>query len=54
MEANKVAEEQKIQNKEKEVVKSEKEAKKLVSPKFHKWIHIFRKKMSERMPIRKM
>jgi len=30
------------------------EAKKLVSKKFHRWIKVFRKKQSERMPIRKV
>jgi len=35
-------------------VKSEAEAKKLVPEKFHKWIKVFGKKQSERMPIRKV
>ena len=32
----------------------EEEAKKLVPECFHKWIHVFGKKQSERMPIRKL
>ena len=32
----------------------EEEAKKLVPEKFHKWIKMFRKKSSERMPTRKV
>jgi len=35
-------------------VKSEAEAKKLVPEQFHKWIKVFGKKQSERMPIRKI
>ena len=54
MEVKKVAEEWEIWNKEKEVAKSEEEAKKLVPEKFHKWIKVFRKKQSERMPTRKV
>jgi len=46
-EVRKVAEEE-------EVVKSEAEAKKLVPEKFHKWIKVFGKKQSERMPTRKL
>jgi len=36
------------------VVKSEAEAKNLVPEKFHKWIKVFGKKQSERMPTRKL
>ena len=54
VEVKKVAEEWEIQNEEEEVVKSEEEAKKLVPHQFHKWIHIFGKKASERMPTRKI
>jgi len=36
------------------VARSEEEAKKLVPGKFHRWIKVFRKKQSERMPTRKM
>jgi len=38
----------------KEAAKSEKEVKKLVSPRLHKWIHVFKKKASKRILIRKM
>jgi len=47
IEVRKVAEELEIWDEEKEVVKSEEKAKKLVLEKFYKWIHIFRKKASE-------
>jgi len=50
----KVAEEWEIQDKEEEVARSEEEAKKLVPEKFHKWIKMFGKKASERMPMRKI
>ena len=36
------------------MAKSEEEVKKLVPEYFHKWIHVFGKKQSERMPIRKL
>ena len=36
------------------MVRSEEEAKKLVPEKLHKWIKVFGKKASERMPIRKI
>ena len=36
------------------MVKPEEEVKKLVSQRFHKWIHIFRKKASKRMPTKKL
>jgi len=39
---------------EEEVVKSETEAKKLVPERFHKWIKVFGKKQSERMPTWKI
>jgi len=35
-------------------VKSEEEAKKLVPEKFHRWIKVFSKKQSERMPVWKV
>ena len=54
MEVKKVAEEWEIWDKEEEVAKSEAEAKKLVPEKFHRWIKVFRKKQSERMPMRKL
>ena len=50
----KIAKEQKILNKKKEVAKSKEEAKKLVSQRVHKWIHVFRKKASERMLMKKV
>ena len=50
----KVAEGQKIWDKEKEVANSEKEAKKLISLKFYKQIYIFWKKASERTPTKKI
>ena len=54
MEVKRVIEEWKIWDEEEEAVKSEEEAKKLVPSRFYKWIHVFRKKASERMPTRKM
>ena len=54
MEVQKVAEEWEIWDKEEEVAKSEAEAKKLVPEKFHRWIKVFGKKQSERMPTRKL
>jgi len=54
MEIKKVAEEWEIWDEEEEVVKSEAEAKKLVPKKFHKWIKVFGKKQSERIPMRKI
>jgi len=35
-------------------MKSEAEAKKLVPEKFHRWIKVFGKKQSEKMPTRKL
>jgi len=35
-------------------VKSEEEVKKLVPERFHKWIKVFDKKQSEKMPTRKV
>ena len=52
MEVKKVAEEQEIWDEKEEVAKSEAEAKKQVPEKFHKWIKVFGKKHSERMPTR--
>jgi len=49
-----VVEEWEIWDEEEEVAKSEKEAKKLVPQRFYKWIHIFGKKTSERMPMKKL
>ena len=54
MEVKKVAEEWEIWDEEEEVAKSEAESKKLVPEKFHRWIKVFGKKQSERMPTRKL
>jgi len=54
VEVRKVVEEWEIWNEEEEVAKSEEEAKKLVPEKFHRWIKVFGKKQSERMPTRKL
>jgi len=54
MEVKKVAEEWEIWDEEEKTAKSEVEAKKLVPEKFHKWIKMFGKKQSERMPTRKL
>ena len=54
VEVRKVAEEWEIWDEEEEVAKSEAEARKLVPEKFHKWIKVFGKKQSERMPTRKL
>ena len=54
MEVKKVAEEWEIQNDEEEAARLEVEAKKLVLEKFHKWIKVFGKKQSERMPMRRV
>ena len=50
----KIAEKQKIWNKEKEAAKSKQEVKKLVSQIFHKQIHTFEKKTSEKMLMKKV
>ena len=49
-----MVEEWEIWEEEEEAAKSEVEAKKLVPEKFHKWIKVFSKKQSERMPTRKI
>ena len=54
IEVKKVAEEWEIWDEEEEVAKLEAEAKKLVPDKFYKWIKVFGKKQSERMPTRKI
>ena len=54
MKVRKVVEEWEIWNEEEEVAKSEEEAKKLVLENFHRWIKVFGKKQSERMPTRKL
>jgi len=45
-----VVEKWKIWNKKEEAARSEAEVKKLVPEKFHRWIKVFGKKQSERMP----
>ena len=54
MKVKKVVEEWGIWDEEKEAAKSEAETKKLVPERFHKWIKVFGKKQSERMPTRKI
>ena len=54
VEVRKIMEKWEIWDEEEEAVKSEAEAKKLVPERFHKWIKVFGKKQSERMPIRKL
>jgi len=54
MEVKSVAKEWEIWDEEEEAARSEEEAKKLVSEKFHKWIKIFGKKQSEKMSTRKV
>ena len=54
IEVKKVAEEWEIWDKEEEVAKSKEKAKKLVSQRFHKLIYVFGKKVSERMPTKKL
>ena len=49
-----VVEEWEIWDEEEEAARSEEEAKKLVPKKFHRWIKVFGKKQSERMPTRKI
>ena len=54
IEVKKVAEEQKIWDEKKETAKSKEEAKKLVLQRFYKWIYVFGKKASERIPTKKL
>jgi len=54
IEVKRIAKEWEIWDEEEEAVKSEAEAKKLVPEKFHKWIKVFGKKQSERMPTWKI
>ena len=54
VEIRKVVEEWEIWNEEEEAAKLEPEVKKLVLERFHKWIKMFGKKQSERMPTRKL
>ena len=54
VEVKRIAEEWKIWDEEEEAARSETEAKKLVLERFYKWIKVFGKKQSERMPTRKV
>ena len=54
MDIKKIVEEWEIWDEKEEVAKSKEEEKRLVPEHFHKWIHIFGKKQSERMPTRKL
>ena len=54
MEIKKIVEEWEIWDKEEEAAKSEEKAKRMVPEKFHKWIKVFGKKQSERMPTKKV
>jgi len=54
VEVRKIKEEWEIWDEEEEAAKSEAEARKLVPEKFHRWIKVFGKKQSERMPTRKL
>ena len=54
MEVRRISKEWEIWDKKKEAVRLEKKAKKLVLEKFHKWINVFGKKQSERMPTQKL
>ena len=47
-------EEWEIWDEEEEAAKSEVEVRRLVLEKFHRWIKVFGKKQSERMPTRKL
>jgi len=54
IEVKKVVEEWEIWDEEKEAARLEAVAKKMDPEKFHKWIKVFSKKQSERMPTRKV
>ena len=54
MEIKKVAEEWEIWDDKEKAARSEKEVRKLVPEPFYKWIQVFGKKASERMPMRKI
>ena len=54
VEVKKIAQEWEIWDEEEEAAKSEAEARRLVPEKFHRWIKVFRKKQSERMPTREL
>ena len=54
VEIKKVVEEQEIWDEEEEAAKFEEEAEKLVSQRFYKQIHVFGKKVSKRMLMKKL
>ena len=54
IEVKRIVKEQIIWDKEEKVAKFKEETKKLVAQRFYKQIHIFRKKVSERIPTMKM
>ena len=54
VEVKQLLEEQEIEDEKEKVARSEKKAKKLVLPRFYKWIKMLGKKASERMPVKKM
>ena len=54
VEVRKIAEEWEIWDEKEEAAKLEAEARRLVPEKFHRWIKVFGKKQSERMPTRKL
>ena len=54
MKVKKIIQEWEIWKKMEEAAKFEENAKKLVFQRFHKCIHVFRNKISERMPIKKI
>ena len=54
IDVKKRAEEYKIWDEEGEVAKSEEETERLVPERFHKWIKVFGKKQSKRIPIQKL
>ena len=54
MKVKKITEKWEIWDEEEKAAKSKEEAKKLVSQRFHKQIHIFGKKVSKRMLMKKV
>jgi len=54
MEMKKVAEEWETWNEREKAAKSKEKVKKLATQRLYKWIYIFVKKTSERMPMRKI
>ena len=54
MDVKRLAEEWEIWNKKEEIAKLGEKVKRLVPKHFHKWIHVFGKKASERMLTKKL